>query len=116
MEANQYHQDRINLFSASTFAAQANNSIGQSKFLFRTPVSHTEEPETPNFSQQMGRRKFPHASISFEEETTPLGAPLLSSLHLITVRVYLMKRRLEGKEKQAAHSCGVPCLNIRFPG
>ena len=66
MEANQYHQERINLSSASTSAAQVSNSMGQSEFLFRTPVSHTEEPESPNFSQQMGRRKFPHASIPFD--------------------------------------------------
>ena len=58
--------ERNSISSASTSTAQAN--MGQAGFLFRTPTSSVE-PETPNFSQAMGRRKFPHASIPFDYST-----------------------------------------------
>ena len=40
--------------SMSSTSTSASNSIGQNEFLFRTPISHAEELETPSFSQPMG--------------------------------------------------------------
>ena len=62
-----FQKECISLSSASTSIAQAN--IGQDGFLFGTPTSNAAEPETPNFSQAMGQRKFPHASIPLTYST-----------------------------------------------
>ena len=74
--------------------------MGQSEFLFRTPVSHAEEPETPNFSQQMGRRKFPHASIPFDYSSRG-PTPVFSSPNYTKSLSY---EEEAGGEKEISHS------------
>ena len=68
--------ERIGVSSASTSMVQT--SMGQNEFLFKTPNSHAEEPETPSFSQAMSQRKFPHASIPFDYTTGPKFSKSLS--------------------------------------
>ena len=61
--------------AASTSMAQASNTVSQHEFLFSTPTSHIEEPETSRFMQQKVHRQFPHAAIPYNhssESPTPV--------------------------------------------
>ena len=63
--AHQSYVDPPNMLTASTSTSQENSSMSQHEFLFNTPTSHTEKPDTPSFMQQRARRIFPHAIIQY---------------------------------------------------
>ena len=67
MQPRAHHSyiDPPKMSTASTSTAQASSSLGKHEFLFNTPTSHVEEPDTLSFMQQKARRKFPHATIPY---------------------------------------------------
>ena len=98
MEASQHHHECINLSSASSSTAQT--SMGQNEYLFRIPISHAEEPETPNFSQLMGCRKFPHVFVPFNYSS---GGSIVTFSSLKFSKSLAYKEDIE-EEREISHS------------